>query len=129
MISSNRSLIVVAAMISVSAANAREVDFVRFSPFAISASNEPGAVGVSLSSHFEGLVEPVDALGIGERTHGGVMQTPGLLGRIQNEAAQLGADYFRGKAQDVVVAPGLGEQVGLFGALALAMDAATAKRR
>ena len=69
MISSNRSLIVVAAMISVSAAKAREVDLVRFSPFAISASNEQGAVGVSLSSHFEGLVEPVDALGIGESTH------------------------------------------------------------
>lgn len=56
-------------MISVSAAKAREVDLVRFSPFAISASNEQGAVGVSLSSHFEGLVEPVDALGIGESTH------------------------------------------------------------
>lgn len=69
MISSNRSLIVVAAMISVSAAKAREVDLVRFSPFAITASNEQESVEVSLSSHMQGWVEPVDALGIGERTH------------------------------------------------------------
>ncbi len=69
MISSNCSLIVVAAMICVSAAKAREVDLVRFSPFAVTASNEPGAVGGALSTHFEGLVEPADALGVSERTN------------------------------------------------------------
>jgi len=56
-------------MICVSAAKAREVDLVRFSPFAVTTSNEQGAVGVALSTHFEGLVEPVDALGVSERTH------------------------------------------------------------
>lgn len=69
MISSNCSLIVVAAMICFSAAKAREVDLVRFSPFPVPASNEQGAVEVALSTHMQGLVEPVDALGIGERTH------------------------------------------------------------
>ncbi len=68
MISSNCSLIVVAGMLCVSAAKAREVDLVRFSPFAVTASNEQGAVGVALSTHFEGLVEPVDGLGDSERT-------------------------------------------------------------
>lgn len=69
MISSNCSLIVVAAMICVSAAKAREVDLVHFSPFAVTAKNEQGAVGVALSTHFEGLVEAADARRSGDRTH------------------------------------------------------------
>jgi fructokinase len=51
---------------------------------------------------------------------GGVMGTPGLLERIQAEAERLGSGYFRGKAADVVVLPGLGDRSGLLGALALA---------
>ncbi len=68
MISSNCSLIVVAAMFCISAAKAREVDLVHFSPFSATTSNEQGAVGAALSTHFEGLVEPADALRISEKT-------------------------------------------------------------
>lgn len=53
---------------------------------------------------------------------GGVMGTPGLLDAVRAAAAQLGSSYFRGKAQDVIVAPALGDKAGLLGALALAMD-------
>jgi fructokinase len=53
---------------------------------------------------------------------GGVTATPGLLDRVRTEAENLGSGYFRGKAQDIVVAPGLGDTAGLLGALALAMD-------
>lgn len=69
MFSSKRSLIVVAAMMCVSAAKAREVDLVHFSPLTATASNEQGAVGVALSTHFDGLAEPVDARGVGSRTY------------------------------------------------------------
>ncbi|SMD08206.1 Transglycosylase SLT domain-containing protein [Novosphingobium sp. B1] len=80
MISSNCSLIVVAAMICVSAAKAREVDLVHFSPFAATANNEQGAVGVALSTHFEGLVEPADARRVSERTHAfGGIEPSGLF--------------------------------------------------
>jgi fructokinase len=51
---------------------------------------------------------------------GGVMGTPGLLERVQVEAERLGNGYFRGKAAEIVVRPGLGERSGLLGALALA---------
>jgi fructokinase len=54
---------------------------------------------------------------------GGVMATPGLLLRVQNEASRLGKGYFRGNAGDVIVLPGLGDRAGLLGGLALAMDA------
>ena len=53
-----------------------------------------------------------------------MLGTPGLLDRIRSVAAELGAGYFRGEAQEVIVAPGLGERSGLLGALALAMAAA-----
>jgi len=56
-------------MICVSTAKAREVDLVHFSSFAVTASNEQGAVGVALSTHFERLVEPSDARRISERTN------------------------------------------------------------
>jgi fructokinase len=55
---------------------------------------------------------------------GGVMATPGLLPRVQAMASALGSSYFKGKASDIVVLPGLGERSGLLGALALAQDAA-----
>jgi fructokinase len=57
---------------------------------------------------------------------GGVMKSPGLIERVRDEAVRLGAGYFRGNPQDIVVAPGLGEQAGLLGGLALALDAASA---
>lgn len=56
---------------------------------------------------------------------GGVMQTPGLLGRVREAAARLGNGYF-GAATDydtLVVDPALGTRSGLLGALALAMAA------
>jgi fructokinase len=51
---------------------------------------------------------------------GGVMATPGLLKRVQDETAALGKGYFVGKAEDVICGPGLGSDAGLIGALALA---------
>lgn len=51
---------------------------------------------------------------------GGVMGTPGLLERVRTEAERLGNGYFRGKASEIVVMPGLGDRSGLLGALALA---------
>jgi fructokinase len=56
---------------------------------------------------------------------GGVMQTPGLLGRVRAAAARLGNGYFCAAAdyETLVVEPGLGTRSGLLGALALAMAA------
>jgi len=54
---------------------------------------------------------------------GGVSNTPGLYDHIVAEAARLGAGYFRGSPADIIVPPGLGDEAGLMGALALAMDA------
>jgi fructokinase len=56
---------------------------------------------------------------------GGVMATPGLLDLVRIEATRLGAGYFRGNANDVIVAPGLGDKAGFLGGLALAMDVAS----
>ncbi len=55
---------------------------------------------------------------------GGVMQTPGLLGRVRDAAARLGNGFFCASAdyEALVVDPGLGTRSGLLGALALAMD-------
>jgi fructokinase len=57
---------------------------------------------------------------------GGVMGTPDLIERIRHSADKLGSSYFRGKAHDIIVPPGLGERAGLLGALALAQDIASA---
>jgi fructokinase len=54
---------------------------------------------------------------------GGVMGTAGLLDRVRKCATDLGVGYFKGKPNEIVVAPGLGERSGLLGALCLAMDA------
>lgn len=51
---------------------------------------------------------------------GGVLATPGLLARIRHEAAEAGQGYFPGVPEDIIVAPGLGDNAGLCGALALA---------
>lgn len=68
-------------MICVSAAKAREVDFVSFSPIAVTAGNEQEAVGVALSTHFERLVESADARRVSERTHAtGGNDPSGLFG-------------------------------------------------
>ncbi|HEV7233483.1 MAG TPA: ROK family protein [Sphingorhabdus sp.] len=56
---------------------------------------------------------------------GGVMATPGLLDRVRVQAETLGGGYFRGKAGDIIVAPGLADNAGLLGGLALAQDIAT----
>ncbi len=53
---------------------------------------------------------------------GGVMGTPGLIDRVRTEAGRLGGGYFRGQADEIIVAPGLGDRAGLLGGLALAMD-------
>ncbi len=53
---------------------------------------------------------------------GGVMGTPELIDRVRDAADGLGSSYFRGKAHEIVVAPSLGDQAGLLGALALAQD-------
>lgn len=56
---------------------------------------------------------------------GGVMQTPGLLGRVREAAARLGNGYFAGSVDyaQLVAEPALGTRSGLLGALALAMAA------
>jgi fructokinase len=57
---------------------------------------------------------------------GGVMGTQGLIERVQHSANKLGSSYFRGKAHEIIVLPGLGERAGILGALALAQDIALA---
>lgn len=52
---------------------------------------------------------------------GGVTATPGLLDKIRTMAAQSGAGYFVGNPAEVIVAPALGENSGLLGALAVAL--------
>jgi fructokinase len=54
---------------------------------------------------------------------GGVAGAPGLHDRIAMETARLGAGYFRGRADKIIVPPAFGDQAGLMGALAIAMDA------
>ncbi len=55
---------------------------------------------------------------------GGVMETTGLLERVREAAAAAGGDYFAGDPREIVVAPGLGADSGLRGALAVAQRAA-----
>lgn len=60
---------------------------------------------------------------------GGVMQQPGLLDLARNKlAAQLGgyvtSDKLRSSLEEYVVAPKFGQDAGLIGAIALAIDAA-----
>jgi fructokinase len=52
---------------------------------------------------------------------GGVMGTPGLLQRVRSLATDMGGGYFRSDADAIVVSPALGDDVGLLGALALAL--------
>jgi fructokinase len=55
---------------------------------------------------------------------GGVARTSGLIERIRDEARARAAGYFSGfDPAHIIVPPGLGERSGLFGALALALEA------
>jgi fructokinase len=54
---------------------------------------------------------------------GGVMGTPSLLGGVRQAAATAGGGYFAGDPREIVVAPGLGTESGLLGALAVAHQA------
>lgn len=51
---------------------------------------------------------------------GGVMATPGLHAMVAEQAKSLAAGYFPPPQDDLVVPPGLGDDAGLLGALALA---------
>jgi fructokinase len=53
---------------------------------------------------------------------GGVMATPGLIERATQQASQLGGGYFRSDALQSIVRPGLGDNAGLLGALAVALS-------
>ena len=55
---------------------------------------------------------------------GGVAQTPGLVERIAARAAELDADYLPGSARHRIIAPRLGTQSGITGAMVLAQQAA-----
>lgn len=54
---------------------------------------------------------------------GGVMAVPGLLEGVREAAAIAGGEYFAGDPREIVVAPGLGTDSGLLGALAVAQRA------
>lgn len=58
----------------------------------------------------------VEAIAIG----GGVLKTQGLLDRIRHSAANMDAGYLPGRAKQVIVAPSLGDDAGISGALLLA---------
>lgn len=66
---------------------------------------------------FQAILEP-GAIILG----GGVMQTEGLLDMVREEAARAHAGYFRGNPREIIVAPRLGQDLGLLGALALALS-------
>lgn len=66
---------------------------------------------------FQAIMEPARIV-----LGGGVMHAPGILDKIRKTATELGAGYFVGDPQEVVVSPALGDNAGLLGALALTMD-------
>lgn len=53
---------------------------------------------------------------------GGVMNTPGLLEAVGEQADNIGAGYFATCASEILARPGLNENSGLLGALSLAMQ-------
>ena len=55
---------------------------------------------------------------------GGVLKTPGLLKRVAERTTEFGAAYLPGRDRQRVVAPGLGDNAGITGALMLAVAAA-----
>ncbi|MGC1468936.1 MAG: ROK family protein [Sphingorhabdus sp.] len=66
---------------------------------------------------FQAVMEP-ERIVLG----GGVTGTAGLLDLVRTEAKSAAAAYFAGDPEKVIVAPGLGEQSGLLGALAVALS-------
>jgi fructokinase len=52
---------------------------------------------------------------------GGVMQTTSLIDQVREQARTLSNGYFVGDPADVIVAPGLGTEAGLMGALAISL--------
>ncbi|HMS20156.1 ROK family protein, partial [uncultured Sphingorhabdus sp.] len=66
---------------------------------------------------FQAVMEP-ERIVLG----GGVTGTTGLLDLVRAEARAAAAGYFAGDPEKVIVAPGLGEQSGLLGALAVALS-------
>jgi fructokinase len=52
---------------------------------------------------------------------GGVMQTPGLLAKVVEQAKASGGGYFPGDVGELVVLPSLGQDAGLLGALAVGL--------
>ena len=54
---------------------------------------------------------------------GGVLQTPGLLEAVREKTFALGAGYLPGRTRQQVLAPGLGQDSGICGALLLAARA------
>ncbi|NBC37125.1 ROK family protein [Novosphingobium sp. FSY-8] len=67
---------------------------------------------------FQAIMEPARIV-----MGGGVMATPGLIARVRAHAVQAGAGYFVGDAAQIIVPPGLGNNAGLLGALAVALGA------
>jgi fructokinase len=66
---------------------------------------------------FQAIMEPARIV-----LGGGVMGTPGLLDVVREEATKAGAGYFAGDPAEALVAPGLGTNSGLLGALAVALS-------
>lgn len=66
---------------------------------------------------FQAVMEP-ERIVLG----GGVTGAAGLLHLVRAEAKSAAAGYFAGDPEKVIVAPGLGEQSGLLGALAVALS-------
>jgi fructokinase len=65
---------------------------------------------------FQAIMEPARIV-----LGGGVTATEGLLGKIRAVARKAGAGYFVGDPAEIVVAPALGNNAGLLGALAVAL--------
>jgi len=63
---------------------------------------------------FQAILEPARII-----LGGGVMATPGLIERVRAEASAASNGYFSGDPETVIVRPGLGDDAGLLGALAL----------
>ena len=63
---------------------------------------------------FQAILEPARII-----LGGGVMATPGLIERVRAEASAASNGYFSRDPETVIVRPGLGDDAGLLGALAL----------
>lgn len=63
---------------------------------------------------FQAILEPARII-----LGGGVMATPGLIERVRAEARGASNGYFSGDPETIIVPPGLGDDAGLLGALAL----------